>query len=288
MNGLLGRARQALTRKLGPLPVWAWAAIGGAAIYVYRTRRELATGSTGITPSVTDQTSGGQAPVVLQPGESAYDPNTGQLVGTAPSQAAPDQPQPFAPIVLDPGQQLYDPGTGQLVGGTPQGSTTQKAPTAKPKAPTNLSRAESRVSRGGGGKKTVATLLRAGFSRGQITHAQAKHTQLGTPKGKRAKTPKPQHKKGTPARQPTHSKGKGRVATVVSNVRTPKPQGSSAGRARGKPTSVQPTARQRAHVPAAPAVRQRPAAPRVVNHAAQRVEPHPARKAAPPAKKRKR
>jgi hypothetical protein len=129
----LNEIREALTRKAGPLPVWAWALIAGAAIYVYRTRKSLAggatidgggTGSGGATsPGVSDSTGGGDAssspPVPLAPGESIYDPTTHQLLGGSPAQQDPgggNDMTPMDPITIDPGQQVYDPNTHQLVG----------------------------------------------------------------------------------------------------------------------------------------------------------------------------
>lgn len=80
--------QRALARKFGPLPAWAWAIIGGGSLYYYRNKTgsasKIATGSTSSTvpaPNVTDNTGAGQSPIPLAPGESVYDPNTGQLIG---------------------------------------------------------------------------------------------------------------------------------------------------------------------------------------------------------------
>ena len=78
-----------LTKKLGPLPVWAWAAVAFIGLWWYRSKTATTsgtgTGSVGPAP-VTPQ-----AQTVLQPGESVYDPNSGQLT-TAPggSVSSPD------------------------------------------------------------------------------------------------------------------------------------------------------------------------------------------------------
>jgi hypothetical protein len=81
---MVSNVRQALTRKLGPLPVWAWALIAGIGLYMYRARHAPMTGADAASVDTTapDQTdaSGQQDPVTLDPGETAYDPNTGQLV----------------------------------------------------------------------------------------------------------------------------------------------------------------------------------------------------------------
>lgn len=77
----------ALKRKLGPLPVWAWAVISGVALYVLRARGYFqglggAQTGTALQPSQSDANVP-QSQVQLQPGESVYDPNTGAL-STAP------------------------------------------------------------------------------------------------------------------------------------------------------------------------------------------------------------
>jgi hypothetical protein len=78
-----------LKRKLGPLPVWAWAIIAGVALYWYRNRKGgglfgglfgAGTGTTGTT--ATSATTAQLPPTVLEPGESIYDPNTGALTTT--------------------------------------------------------------------------------------------------------------------------------------------------------------------------------------------------------------
>lgn len=74
--------RNALTRKLGPLPAWAWAIIAGIGIYVYRNRSGRLNQPTPLQPSQ-DNAQPPQDQVTLQPGESVYDPNSGVLT-TAP------------------------------------------------------------------------------------------------------------------------------------------------------------------------------------------------------------
>lgn len=98
----MSEIRNALSRKFGPLPAWAWAAIGLAAVFAYRSLRgEYApgatTGGTGTDGSADFTPPERQEPVTLQPGESVYDPNTGQLVGTAPEQQTPEPTTPDAP-----------------------------------------------------------------------------------------------------------------------------------------------------------------------------------------------
>jgi|SRR5215469_497265 len=73
----------ALTRKFGPLPAWAWAVIAFVGIYYYRKKLSSSSSSTTGIPTDTTAAPTPQAPQVLQPGESLYDPNTGALT-TAP------------------------------------------------------------------------------------------------------------------------------------------------------------------------------------------------------------
>lgn len=81
----------ALRRKLGPLPVWVWAILGGGVLYYLRSRGMIGSlvpgdGQSGQTlqpQQRTESTTEPQPTTTLQPGESAYDPNTGTL-HTAP------------------------------------------------------------------------------------------------------------------------------------------------------------------------------------------------------------
>ena len=77
-----------LKRKFGPLPVWGWAIVAFIAVYWYRNKSGLsASASTATTGgSITPVSPTPQPITTLGPGESAYDPNTGQLVS---SPAAP-------------------------------------------------------------------------------------------------------------------------------------------------------------------------------------------------------
>lgn len=242
--------KESLTRKLGPLPVWAWALIAGVAVYLYRIR---SVGGSALTSALTGAGAsgggsgvdagngtgavgsgggigGGGDPVTLQPGETVYDPNNGKLVSGAPEQQVPPT-EPDAPesIVLEEGQAVYDPKSGKL--------TTNR----KPAAP-------------------------------KVVKAKAKA------KPRKAK-PKPKNKKavtkpGTGTKHKTKARGR---AKIKNPLRKQKPSTKPPkGRARGKGNAAKPVSRVRAHTARTPALRQRPAAPRVVNHAAQRTAPHPA------------
>lgn len=82
---------ESLKKKLGPLPAWAWLLLLAAVVYFYRkyTATSAATDATaGTAPDATTATP--QDPVVLEPGESVYDPNTGQLLGGGSSSSPGD------------------------------------------------------------------------------------------------------------------------------------------------------------------------------------------------------
>jgi hypothetical protein len=165
---MVSNVRQALTRKLGPLPVWAWALIAGIGLYMYRARHAPMTGADAASVDTTapDQTdaSGQQDPVTLDPGQSVYDPNTGQLQGTAPAQQDPLAIDPQSPVTLEPGETAYDPNTGQLVDpGAARKKTAKKKVTKRtPKAKPHHSQHKS-VKKPGHGKskpRTVAKVLK--------------------------------------------------------------------------------------------------------------------------------
>lgn len=107
---ILQTTEGALMRPLGPLPLWGWAGIGGVSFFLFRAIKAHgastaggatapATGGT-TTPPATGGgggtggggTSGGGSqypPVTLQPGQSIYDPSTGNT-STAPAISAKD------------------------------------------------------------------------------------------------------------------------------------------------------------------------------------------------------
>lgn len=247
----MSNVKKSLTRKIGPLPAWAWAIIAGVAIYVYRSRRALTTGagtpaSADVnSPSVSDQTGGGQSPVTLQPGESVYDPNTGQLVGGAPEQLAPTDSQP--PITLEPGESAYNPDTGQVVG-----------PDAQP-----LTGAAG-TNRTGKHKTKRRTKAKHG-------HAQRKGVHVPTHGKRRARSVA---KLVSGARKMKSHRRVGSTRAGSPHSTAPK------GRTRGKVSTHPRVIRARATREVAPSLRQRPAAPKATNPATQRVEPHPAREPA--------
>lgn len=76
----MNNIKETLTRKLGPFPAWVWLVIIGVGIWWYRNHSASAT-TTADTSSVSPATP--ESPITLDPGESVYDPNSGQLT-TAP------------------------------------------------------------------------------------------------------------------------------------------------------------------------------------------------------------
>ena len=81
--------KRSLTRKLGPLPAWAWLLLFGVGVWYYRRKMSPAASAysgTG-TGSVAPASGPPQAQVPLEPGQSVYDPNTGALL-TAPGGGA--------------------------------------------------------------------------------------------------------------------------------------------------------------------------------------------------------
>ena len=219
-----GEVGAALKRKFGPLPAWAWAGIGGGALYFYRRSKSGAgvLGAANVpaasSPDVTDQSGGLQSPLSLAPGESVYDPNTGQLLSP-----------PLPPEV----------GSSDGGGDTGAGGA---APAPAPSSP------------------------------------KAKKPKAG---GKRKQKPKPKHPGKAAA--PTHGKTRSRLGAAIRGKRAAPATGHPARMpASSKPRHATPAAhtpaspgRGRATPPARIALRQRPTAPKVVNHAEQRVQAHP-------------
>lgn len=245
----LNDIKAALTRKLGPLPVWAWAIIVGGALYVYRARHAVgdntsALPSTDTTVPTTDNGQPRPDPVTLQPGESVYDPATGSLLGTAPDQQPPPDPQ--EPVTLDPGESVYDPNTGQVVGGSegPTG-TDPTAPATAPKSKPTFRTVKGKDSKGRNGKWHV-------YPDGHRVFVPAS--------GKRA--PKSKAHRGKTAHPPSNGRSKARSnATVKHSTHTnhsthsaPKPRAHS-GPTRGAPSR----ARKPAPKPRHAVVRQHPA-----------------------------
>lgn len=78
----MDRVKNALTRKIGPLPAWGWLLLAFGGIYFYRRYSATSSGTgTGSVAPVSPTPGTGEQ--VLQPGESIYDPTAGTLA-TAP------------------------------------------------------------------------------------------------------------------------------------------------------------------------------------------------------------
>ena len=195
----VSRVREALTRKLGPLPVLAWALIAGVGLYLYRARNSAAgpTASTDTNTPNTESTSP-QDPVTLQPGESVYDPNTGALVSGTPQSETPVTP-PLVP--LTPGASFYDPNTGQVVtapgGSSADVSSNPKTKTSKRTKKTKAQHRESKpVKRTTTGKKKPRSAPRLkGVSRsaGTAIRKSARAVGFSAPRSRgTVRTPHPQ------------------------------------------------------------------------------------------------
>jgi hypothetical protein len=300
---MIANVRNALTRKFGPLPAWAW--LGLLAIVVYLFRRSRGTVA---APTETQDTTSSEAdkttpePVVLQPGESVYNPATGQLVGTAPEQQPGSTPESTGPIVAGPGESIYDPATGAYYPAQPESAdgvtdTPVSTATAK-KKPNALQRAKAAVASGRVGPKNRQRLRHAGYSDAQIEYHRKRKTPLGTPASKKHPKPKTQHKPGKPVKRPGgHKPPRNRSSGSVSHptprghAKTPAPS-THTSRPRAVKPAPKPAARARAAATRGPLIRQRPApahtTPRTVHPAAPppRPAPRPAPHPAPKPRKR--
>lgn len=261
---MMSDLKGALTRKFGPLPAWAWLAITAVSLYFWRSRGG---GGGGVTSTGTGDTTAPEAPeprdpITLSPGESVYDPNTGQLVSTAPEQQpAPEAPEATAPLLPAdpepaPANAFEDPEV-----------TSAKAPSAAPaKKLGPVNRARAAVLTGKVGRVNRQRLRRYGYSDAQIDYHAKRKTALGTPASKKKAKPKPQHKPSTPVKHPTSAKSKPRAGgTHKPPTHRPRPKPKPAGshhatRPRSKPAAPPPPkARARSVASARPVTRQRPA-----------------------------
>jgi hypothetical protein len=263
--------RTALTRKLGPIPAWAWLTALAGAVYLWRRRAGGAAAATATDTSGTDTTPPDtQDPVTLQPGESVYNPNTGQLIGTSPEQ----QPTPDTggPIVIGPGEVGYDPATGRIIPGQPvapddSGGTDSSPPAvtsagaAPTKKPDALARAKAAVLTGKVGPVNRQRLRRAGYSESQIKYHAGRKTSLATPDSKKKPKPKAQHKPTSPVSHPTTQKPRSRSHGTITHPTTrSKPTHAKPNpKPRPTPTPKPSAARPRPTVTQKPVQRQRPA-----------------------------
>lgn len=199
----------ALTRKFGPLPAWAWLTIIGVGIWYYRNRVSSSSG-TG-TGSVAPAAATPQSPVTLSPGESVYDPNTGQLLG---------------------GGGGGDTGTGGGTSGTSGGSTENPTDTpnvtttnpltgtAKPKSKTPKPKASSR------GRSHTAIVKPGTRLKGGAIEAKSGPTR-----------PKP-----ISGKYKVVGRGAGRWVDVLKKQSRPKPKTSVKAPIRSHPSTGRPAA----------------------------------------------
>lgn len=236
VSNVLSRVREALTRKFGPLPAWAWAILAAAGIFIWRSR-------TGQYAAVTAAEGDGEVPeareprepVSLSPGESVYDPETGNLVGTAPEQE-PSDAEPQRPTVLKPGQSAVT-ADGRLV----------TAPILKP--PKKRRKPKPKPQHGRGKKKPGP--------RGHGKNKPRGHGKIRKP------APRKKHKPPHPRNQPGGKKRP--LARTAQIIRPSRTRGAApkwgAMRQRPAATHPAPSTDARAHPKASPHAK--PAKPRV-------------------------
>lgn len=216
-----------LQKKIGPLPLWAWALIMGGVIGgVILLRRGQGTGVDGtdvgsdtsgqIFPGATDGASSGSltgtggAPTIAD-GLTSFTTTVQQLkdAGLWPDVATQGAPTVTAPGLVDlaPGHTYYDPTTGETVSG-PEAIAAKSATAAAPagKKPTPLERAKAAVQKGKVGPLNRKRLHKAGYTDSQID-LHAKHK---TPLAQPQKIQHPKTKTTTGSKSP---KGKTSTAT---------------------------------------------------------------------------
>lgn len=210
---------EALTKKIGPLPVWAWALIiGGTIGAVVLLRRGSGTSAQGaptdpnadtaqIDPTTGLPYSGmGSGGGVATSSAPSLATEIGDVTGAFQALQAAGFLQPATAggtglVQLAPGATYYDPTTGDVVhgdatnaavdqaSGSVQGATTSGSP---------LERAAAAVTKGKVGPINTRRLLNAGYSQAQIDF----HVSHKSPLGQPANAVKPNVTKATPT--PVH------------------------------------------------------------------------------------
>lgn len=225
---------EGLQKKIGPLPLWAWALIMGGVIGgVILLRKGSNTGTDGqevgtdtsgqIFPGATDGASGGSltgtggAPT-LQDGLTSFTSTVQQLkdAGLWPDVATQGAPVVTPPGLVDlaPGHTYYDPTTGETVSGPEQIAAKSATPstTTPGKKPSALDRAMTAVQKGSGvGPIRRALLKKHGYTDAQINFHIKHKTPLKQPDNVKAKS-----KANTPAKGPA----KGKPAATASAAAT--------------------------------------------------------------------
>lgn len=217
----------ALKRKLGPLPVWIWAILGGVVVYYLRSKGYFqgVLGSNDVNQGETLQprqaaATTPQAQTTLQPGESVYDPNTGALT-TAPGGGA----------VGDGGGVDQSQGMEDLADAIRNGlTTTIRVDSRSPRTAKSAAKAKKAdTAAKGKARKTHAAAVRAAKKR--KAHAQA-----------------PGHKGTTKKAAPAH-KTKARSSASIGHdtgrTNNHKPGARSASKPRHPVAAAKSTTRQR-------------------------------------------
>lgn len=176
----------ALKRKLGPLPVWIWAMLGGVILYFLRSKGYF--GGNAIDQGQTLQprqeaATTPQAQVPLQPGESVYDPNTG-AISTAPGGDASGG----GATGTDPSQAIDDLAAA-IAGGF---TTTVKVNSVTPRQPTKTAKAAA--------AKKADTKAK---TKARSAHAKARANAVNA------------YKKRTAKKKPAHTQKPGHTATAA-------------------------------------------------------------------------
>lgn len=216
---------EGLQKKIGPLPIWAWALIMGGVIggVILIRRGSSDTGTAGadvgsdtsgqIFPGATDGASSGSltgtggAPT-LADGLTSFTSTVQQLkdAGLWPDVATQGAPAAVGSNLIDlaPGHSYYDPTTGETVSG-PEAIAANSATAAAPagKKPTALERAKAAVQKGKVGPINRKRLQKAGYTNNQID-LHAKH-----------KTPLAQPQKIQHPKTKTTSGAKGKTSTAT-------------------------------------------------------------------------
>jgi hypothetical protein len=134
----VNRIKQAFSRKLGPLPAWAWLGIAVGGVLAYRYYQARKQGSLVATGPFTPGTPADPTPpadvVPLDPGQGAYDPNTGHLVTN------PDTSQP-----ADAAGELVPPDAAMPPDNAPAVATGPAKKARKPKPKGKGKRTRGRV-----------------------------------------------------------------------------------------------------------------------------------------------
>lgn len=255
---MISDIRAALTRKLGPLPAWAWLAIFAGAVFLWRrghggSTASAATTDTGNGVDLTPPEP--QDPITLQPGESVYNPATGQLI--ASPVPLPTEPVVPAEVGLTPTNPIEDAPAATAA------NATGVAPPTKKLGPIGRARAAvANAGRGGRiGPKNRQRLHTGGYTDRQIDYHLKRGTPLGKPSAKQHPKPKAGHKTPTPVKHPTAQKPRSRSHAVIRHpTARPKPSHAPAHpKPRPAPKPAPPALRPRAKVTHAPVQRQRPA-----------------------------